>query len=131
MAGHYTEEFKKEYEKKQNKRTQPEKGKLLKYSNTSKAYILATDNAVEVVADNNGLYITQDAGTIFSGPIGYTEPWNRMKFAGTYRGNPMVHSNLPSTINTPIPLFVWDFPYENIKALYINEIVKTVIGGLL
>ena len=121
----------KEYEKAQKQKAKPDDVKMIKYSAVSKAALLVTDNEITMQSDEYDVSIGSDYGVIINGPVGYTNFWHKMKYGGTYRGNPMVHSNIPSTINTPIPLFIWDFPYENIKALYLNNIVKNIIEGLL
>lgn len=130
MAIVYNKKEKERYEKVKKQRANPEDVKLFKYSVTAKASITLSQDTVSMQTEDFDISMGDDYGIIINGPVGYTNFWHKMKYGGTYRGNPMVHSNIPSTINTPVPLFVWDFPYENLKALYLNPIIKGILGGL-
>jgi len=123
----YTRETKKELDE---TNVRYSKDKIFRYGKNSRAFMSLGPSHSEIMADGNGFRSEVDSGNYIFGAVGYSEPWSRMKFGRAFRGNPMVHTNMPSTINTPIPMFVYEFPFSTLKQLILNPLYKNLLSFL-
>lgn len=71
----------------------------------------------------NRIVSTEKYGNFVTGPTTFTAPIESIKFGGVFRFNPLHASTVPSTIVTPISLFVLDVPGEQMVTM-IKDIIS-------
>lgn len=84
--------------------------KVIKEDNDSSNFLLLEQGKSIIASGPNSVSVTRDNGVFINGPVSFTSTVDSVKFAGTFRINPLAASGLPSTIVTPIPMFTIEPP---------------------
>lgn len=86
--------------------------KVLKTSDKSDGPIVeVTDDMVSIRGTkDSGIYSTAQFGSIITGPLSIGAAPQDIKISGINTLNPLISSGIPSTIVTPIPVCLFDFP---------------------
>ena len=88
--------------------------KLIKVNEDSESSVKASEGYSSLIGDKN-TRITSTAryGNFIVGPTTFTSHPEQIRIGGVYRLNGLMTSTMPSTIITPIPTLVFDFPLED------------------
>lgn len=88
--------------------------RVIKETPDASNFVLLENNTAILASGPNSVSATNTAGVFINGPVSFSSTIDSMKFAGTFRMNPLAASGLPSTMVTPIPMFLIDPPIKGI-----------------
>lgn len=88
--------------------------KLLKANEYADSSIKASEKYSSLIGDSNTrITSTSKFGNFIIGPTTFSAHPENIRIGGVYRLNGLMTSTMPSTIITPIPTLVFDFPLED------------------
>ena len=70
----------------------------------------------------------RDAGVFINVPVSISSNINNFKMAGIYRFNPMLSTDIASTMITPMPVFKLDLPVKNMAQFVSIAALASSIG---
>lgn len=101
-----------DYEVVQNKPFEQREARVLKVSDLETGPIIEVTNDTASLrgSSDSGFYSTEKFGNIIKGPLSIEASPQDIKISGINTLNPLISSGIPSTIVTPIPVCLFDFP---------------------
>ncbi len=87
--------------------------KLIKASADSPSSLKASQNYSAIIgSDTNRIVSSEKFGNFIVGPTTFTANPDNIRIGGVFRLNGLLSSTMPSTIVTPIPTLIFDFPLQ-------------------
>ena len=91
--------------------------KVYKENINSSNFLLFEGSNSILASGPNAVSINRENGVFVNGPVSFSSSVDSVKFAGTFRINPLAASGLPSTMVTPIPMFIIEPPLKGISGM--------------
>lgn len=89
----------------------------------SSVAVIATEKEVVMKGGTNYRIISSsEFGNIITGPLSISTSFSKIRVGGLWQLNPLLQSTIPSTIVTPIPVFIFSPPASGLKG--IAKIIK-------
>ena len=104
-----------------------EHNKVYKENINSSNFLLFEGSNSILASGPNAIGINRENGVFVNGPVSFSSSVDNVKFAGTFRINPIAASGLPSTMVTPIPMFIIEPPIAGIRNM---TAAASVLAGL-
>ena len=101
--------------------------KVYKENINSSNFLLFEGSNSILASGPNAVSINRENGVFVNGPVSFSSTIDSVKFAGTFRINPIAASGLPSTMVTPIPMFIIEPPIAGISNI---TAAASILAGL-
>ena len=102
--------------------------KVLKKTANSSDMVIAGTGYTQLTSGANSVSVTNDSGVYINGAVSISAQVDNIKVGGIFKFNPILSSCLPSTMITPIPVFVMDMPIKNLGTM---AAISGLLKGLL
>ena len=85
--------------------------KAIKSSQDSPSLVKVTPNYVSLIGSPNTRFVSSEKyGNFVVGPLSIMAMPQDIRIGGVFKMNPLLVSTMPSTIVTPLPMLIFDFP---------------------